>query len=91
MLKTKLVNQTQKAELNKLKTTHHYWEDYGQEGGFKDPEDSQTNNLNKCEKMNASQGNVTKEGKVWLVFWWHQIQLDTFPELKQRDVEHVAK
>lgn len=72
------------AELNRHET-HHDWEDYGQEGGLEDPEDSQTDNLDKCEEMDASQGDVAQEGKVRLVFGRHEIQLDAFPELEHKD------
>lgn len=34
--------------------------------------------------MDASQGDVSQEGEVWLVFGWHQVQLDPLPELKHK-------
>ena len=69
--------------------TDHHWEDDGQERGLEGPEDSQTDDLDQGEKMDASQRDVTQEGEVWLVFGRHEIQLDTLPELKQTDTEHA--
>lgn len=71
--------------INGKTDTHHYWEDDGEEGGLQDPEDSQTDDLNEGEKMDASQRNVTQEGEVRLVFGRHQIQLDPLPELEQKN------
>lgn len=71
--------------INGKRDTHHYWEDDGEEGGLQDPEDSQTDDLNEGEKMDASQRNVTQEGEVRLVFGRHQIQLDPLPELEQKN------
>lgn len=34
--------------------------------------------------MDTSQGDVSQEGEVWLVFGWHQVQLDPLPELKHK-------
>lgn len=72
-----------------LGNAHHYWEDNSQERGFEDPENSQADDLDEGEKMDASQRNMTQEGEVWLVFGWHQIQLYTLPELEQKDTGDI--
>lgn len=82
---TELFIAVYQNSINGKRVTHHYWEDDGEEGGLQDPEDSQTDDLNKGEKMDASQRNVTQEGEVRLVFGRHQIQLDPLPELEQKN------
>ena len=64
---------------------HHDREDDGRYGRLEGPEDSQTDNLDQGEEMDSPQRNVTQEGEVWLVLGWHQIQLDTLPELGGRE------
>lgn len=61
--------------------THHHREDDGEKGGFEDPEDGQTDQLDEGEQMHPSQRHVPQEGEVWLVLGWHQVELDALPEL----------
>lgn len=64
-------------------SSHHHWEDDGQEGGLEDPEDGETDDLDQGEEVDSSQRDVTQEGEVWLVFGRHEVQLDPLPELTQ--------
>lgn len=68
-----------------MEYSYHYWEDDSKKCGLEDPEDSKTNYLNKGEQMDASQGDVSEEGEVGLMFGWHQVQLDPLPELEHKN------
>lgn len=61
--------------------TYHNWEDDSQEGGFEDPEHSQTYNLDEREQVDPPQRNVAQEGEIRLVLGRHHVQLDPVPEL----------
>lgn len=61
--------------------TYHNREDDGQEGGFQDPEHSQTDDLDQCEQVHSPQRNMTEVRKVWLVLRWHHVQFNPVPEL----------
>lgn len=69
--------------------SYHYWEDDGEERRLENPEDSKTDNLDEGEQMDASQGDVSQEGEVWLMFRRHQVQLDPLPELEHENPEYV--
>ncbi len=62
-------------------STYHNREYDGQEGGFEDPEDSQTCDLYQCEEVYLPQRNMAEVGEVGLVLGWHHIQLNPVPEL----------
>lgn len=52
-------------------STNHHGEDYGQEGGFENPEDGQAGDLNQREEVHPPQGDVAEVGEVRLVLGWH--------------------
>lgn len=69
--------------------SYHYWEDDSEECRLEDPEDSKTDYLDQGEQMDASQGDVSQEREVWLMFGRHQVQLDPLPELEHKNREYV--
>lgn len=70
-----------KAVSQTCSITYHNGEDDGQEGGFEDPEHSQTYDLDQCEQVYPPQRNVAEVGEVGLVFGRHHVQLNPVPEL----------
>lgn len=73
--------------------TYHNREDDGQEGGFEDPEHSQTYDLDQCEQVYPPQRNMTEVGEVGLVLGRHHVQLNSVPELwrETRQTEEKSK
>lgn len=61
--------------------TYHNREDDCQEGGFEDPEHTQTYDLDQCEQVYLPQRNMAKVGVVGLVLGRHHVQLNPVPEL----------
>lgn len=62
---------------------HHNGEDDGSHCRLEDPQESQTQALDKGEEVDTSLGDVPQVDQVRLVFGWHQKQLQTVHELKK--------
>lgn len=63
---------------------YHDREDDSGHSGLEDPEHSQAEDLHQGEEVDPAQGDMAKEGVVWLVLRRHQEELATFPELTGR-------
>lgn len=65
--------------------TYHNRKDDSQEGGFEDPEHSQTYDLDQREQVYPPQRNMAEVGEVRLVLGRHHVQLNPVPELWRMD------
>lgn len=61
---------------------YHHGEDDGSPGGFDDPEENQTAELDDGEQMNLSERDVSQVNEVWLVFSRHPEQSQTIKKLR---------
>lgn len=68
---------------------HHNGEDDGSHCRLEDPQESQTQALDKGEEVDTSLGDVPQVDQVRLVFGWHQEQLQTVHKLKKHKVGNL--
>lgn len=62
--------------------SHHDRENDGCHSRLEDPEHGQAQYLDEGEEVDLPEGDVTQVNQVWLVFSWHQEQLQTIHELQ---------
>lgn len=65
--------------------TDHNREDDGSHSGLEDPEERQAKYLDESEQMDLPQWHMPQVDQVWLVFGWHEEQLESVHKLRTKE------